>query len=553
MNIIERIFQRKCNVCRRPKSRAIGEQVDKLSSCGVEQCPFHEDIFLAIREEQKAELLEFNFSKSEALEGSFIYITWQTKNCKSVSITNYGEVELSGQKRIQVKKETEEIEIVLEDLFGETFGAKKTLKVLLKPTFEISECTGEILKGESFFISYSATNFSSIQLKDENGNIIADLSKNSIYSSPPLINDSRFFIYVEGKNGGQVQKEIEIKVFELPVISLFKCDNTEKVDTLPIFFDFAFENTSKAELFLNDTLVADVSEMKSYTHVSENKTETVLFPKYELAVTGLTGKILRTELPNRISVYPQPSIFELKVSPDSIILFPREITLSNRANYCEKIIFSDGLNEKVIIPNSTISLEPTENTTYSFKPIGKQNFHGEFKTILVEVFHPIELIAKSNKKITLPNVPVTISWESKNHTQILIEPGNIDVTNKTSYEIKLENKTTVKVIATNKRDKKEFPLFIDVLQYQRVNKESLRSLPKLDLYVPKLESIIPDIRKNVFVENLRSKNILPINLSTNILDPLKKIIPKMDFGFQRMWRNRMFDELKSLNNKENKV
>lgn len=547
MNIIERvenIFRRKCNVCRRSKSRAIGEQVEKLSACGVEQCPFHEDVFLAIREAQKVELLAFNLSKSEVLEGTFINISWETKNCKSVSIANYGEVELSGQKRIQVKRETHEIEIVLEDLFGETFSTKKSIQVLPKPTLEIVELTEKILKGENFSFRYSATDFSDIHLKDENRNVIADLLLNNTYLSAPISTDSKLFIHVTGKYGGEIEKEIEVKVFEPPVIS-FECDNYEKVDTLPIYFEFDIQNAIKTEILLNDTFISDVTETKSFTHVSENKTNQVLFPKYELAVTSLSGKILKIGLPNTVSVYPQPTIFELRVSPDSIILYPKQLTLSNRSDFCEKIIFSDGIEERIINPNDSIFVNPSESTTYSFKPIGKQNFHGEPKIIFVEVFHPIELEATTNKKITLPNLPVTIAWNAKNHTQILIEPSNVDVTNRTSYDIKLETKTVFKVIAMNKRDRKEIPLFVDVLPFQKVDTKIFGELPKLNFHVPVLQMEKPNIKKGLANTYKTTRLGFPRNLSVKILEHLKEITPKTDFTFQRMWRDKMFQELKS--------
>ena len=213
INFIQKIFHSRCNVCQRKKEQAKDEQVEKLITCGVGHCPFQNYIEQAIRESQKAELLEFTLSKNEALEGSYINITWRTKNCRSVSITNYGEVEHSGQKRIQLRRDTSEIEINLEDLFGETFESKKSVKVLLKPTFEIVELTDSILKGESFFIRYVATDFKSITLKDDLGNTISDLSKNKFYTSPPFNTDNKFFIQVVGAFGGELQKEIEIKVF----------------------------------------------------------------------------------------------------------------------------------------------------------------------------------------------------------------------------------------------------------------------------------------------------------------------------------------------------
>lgn len=553
MNIFQRVFPKKCNVCRRPKSRAIDEQVERLLSCGVEQCPFHEDIFSAIRQFQKAELIEFTLSKTEVLEGSYIYITWKTKNCKSVSITNFGNVELSGQKRIQVNREITEVEINIEDLFGETFEAKKEITVLLKPTFEILEITNNILKGEGLFIRFTANDFSYIVIRDESGNTISDLTNSNIFTSSPLTADSKFFIHVTGKFGGEIKKEIGVKVFEPPFINLFKSDNVEKVDTLPIYFEFEYMNAKKAELFCDNILVADVTGAKSFTTISENKTSTVLTPNFELVITGLTGKAIKAELPKRITVYPQPSISELRVSPDSIILFPKQVTLSNRANFCESIIFSDGTSDKIINPNDSIIQNPSKNTTYSFKPIGKQNFHGELKTLFIEIFHPIVLKAKASKKITLPNIPVNISWESKNHTQIFIEPGNIDVTNKTNYDIKLESKTIVKVVAINKRDRKEFSLFVDVLPYPKVDEKIFGELPKINFNIPNTGILRPEVKLSDFSKKITRKEILPQNLSSRVLKSIKNIFPKTDFNFNQTLRQKMFNELKSIKRNKNSV
>ena len=136
---------------------------------------------------------------------------------------------------------------------------------------------------------------------------------------------------------------------------------------------------------------------------------------------------------------------------------------------------------------------------------------------------------------------------------ILIEPGNIDVTHKTSYSIKLETKTTVKVIAINKRDRKEFPLFVDVLAYPKVDKKIFGELPKLDLHIPNIESIRPQVSLNELSKNLSAKEILPNNLSNRIVKSIKDIFPKSDFNFNRTLRVKMFNELKSIKHKQKSV
>lgn len=570
MRIISKLFQRRCNVCKRYKEQARQEQIGMLETCGIEHCPFHSYIREAIREVQKAELLYFYISKDEVLEDETIQVSWQTKNCKSVSISNYGEVDASGIITLPVTRGTRKIEINIVDLFDDTFEYVRKIKVRRKPTLKVIECKEKILIGESFFISYKSTNAESIFLKNEGGIIISDLSNTTFFKSQPLSENAKLTLIAIGKYGGETHKEINIEVFEAPIINYFRSDNLEKIDTLPIFFEFDYKHESKAEIYCNDILIADVTGVKTFTHIAENKTQNISIPKFELIVIGHTGTIIKTELSNRISIYPQPSINEIIISPDKIILFPTQITLTNHSTFCESILLSDGKFTSKIKPNDSVTLNPSSDIQYFLTPIGKRNFHGSSRTISIEVVYPIEIEAMADKKVTLPNIPVTISWYSKNHTQIFIEPGNIDVTNLNSCNIRLEKKTTVKVRGINKKDNKYVEIFIDVLAYPRLNEKIFGDLPKLTLQIPEfgkirtsysgteLSSSLPE-RKILPIgkirypfghkdlsNNLSEKKILPSNLLAQILGTFKNILPKIDFIFFRTMRSKMFNELKSM-------
>lgn len=531
----------------------------KLETCGVEQCPFRSYISEAIKEAQKIELLSFDLSKEEVLEGETIQVSWRTRNCKSVSISNYGAVGTSGTISLPITRRTRDIEINLVDLFDEAFHHKKRIRVRRKPTLTILDCKDKVLIGERSFVRFRATNAKSILLTDENSGRVSDISNLSLFESDPLSKDAKFTLSAIGKYGGEAKEEISIQVFEPPLISYFKCDNPETVDTLPIFFSFDYRNAHKAEIRRDGILIADVTGRKTFTCNAENKMPFITITTFELVITGKTGTTTRAELPDRVSISPQPSINKIQCSPDNIILFPDRITFTNYSTFCEKILLSDGKISNVIKPNESVTVNPSFDTRYVFTPMGKQGFHGQEQTVLIQVFHPVEIEAAADKRVTLPNLPVTISWQAKNHSQILIEPGKIDVTNSNSYEMRLEERTTVKVWGINKRHKRAAEVFIDVLSYPKFNHRIFGDLPKVNLQIPQTDKISQELAgirlsKSLSGVGLQRRVSSPANLVPHLLSQLLSLfntfMPKKEFSLSREMRKRLFTEIKGISRKE---
>jgi hypothetical protein len=117
MRFREIFSPRRCRFCKRKKDQAEQEQVALGSVCPTDQCAFQAHITAAVREAWKIELLSFKLSSEDVLEGEAIKISWQTKNCSSASITDYGEVSVSGAVTLEATRLMRQVELNLVDLF----------------------------------------------------------------------------------------------------------------------------------------------------------------------------------------------------------------------------------------------------------------------------------------------------------------------------------------------------------------------------------------------------------------------------------------------------
>jgi len=554
MDITEKMPAVRCTICKRLKETARDEQIEKQETCGIGYCYFHSYISEAIRELQRLVLLSFEVSEDQILEGETIRVSWQTRNCKRAYIVGYGEVEPSGTAEFPVTRKIKAIEINLTNLFDEVFEYKKKITVRGKPRIKIIDCKEKILIGERSLLHYKATNARAVFLRDSTGETIGDLSGENYFTTAPISRNTRFTLHATGKYGGEAVKEINIEVFKPPVINYFRSNVSETIDSLTIPFEFSYKNAYKAEILCNDISIADVSGKRSYVHRAENKNRDIIFPKFELVITSPTGAVVMTGLEGGISISPQPSIESIAPKPESVVLYPTAVTFVSRTLFTEKILFSYGTKDVETAPTTQIRLTPSSSQEFFFTPIGRQNFYGKREKVFIEVVHPVEIEASTDKKVTLPNLPVTISWRSKNHSKIVIDPGNIDVTNRTSYKLKLDETTRIKVTGMNKKHIKSVEIPIDVLSYPRFDQKIFADLPKLDAHVAGLNrfTAIPGLKElkrsppERKVINFRVLSTAKISdLSSEILKAFRKILPKIDLNLHRSLRRKIFAEMRS--------
>jgi len=524
-------------------------------ACPTDQCAFQAHITAAVREAWKAELLSFKLSTEDVLEGEAIHISWQTKNCASASITDYGEVAVSDTITLETTPQMRQIELNLVDLFGEVSSHTRSLRVRRKPTIQALTYNDRVLTGEQSLIRFKATNAKKILLRDLTGDApTRDLTNEEFFTTEPLMQDARFELCAIGKDGGEARQEINILVFEPPLIDLFLADVAETVDTLPVNFSFEYHNEDRVEIFRDGVSLADVTGEKEYTYFAENKTAPVAVHKFALVVTGQTGSTVTRELSGELLVYPQPSIRRIDCQPGSVILFPQTATFTASADFCEEILLSDGKNIHIVNPGEQVEVRPTTDTRYVLTPVGKLGFRGQSRAATIQVLYPVEIEAAASRKVTLSNLPVTITWRAKNHTQILLEPGGIDVTNHTSYDIRPDRRMTVRVWAINQLDRKAAEIFVDVLTYPKFDERLFGGLPHPKLQLPEISQAelpalgrLPSRPAPAF--GLRPLLELPRalpNLSAKLLSSFKRVIPLSEFNLFRTLRGRLFRELRAI-------
>jgi len=529
--------------------------VGRGSVCPTDQCAFQAHITAAVREAWKLELLSFKLSSEDVLAGEAIIVSWQTKNCASVSITDYGEVALFGTVTLEATPRMRQIELNLVDLFGEVSSHTRSLRVRRKPTIQALTYNDRVLTGEQSLIRFKATNAKKILLRDLSGSAFTrDLTNEEFFTTEPLTQDARFELCAIGKDGGEARQEINIRVFEPPLINLFLADAAETVDTLPVNFSFEYHNESRVEIFRDGVSLADVTGEKEYTYFAENKTAAIAVHKFSLVVTGLTVTTVTWELDGELLVYPQPSIRRIDCRPGHVILFPQTATFTASADFCEQILLSDGRNIHIVNPGEPVEVSPTSDTRYVLTPVGKLGFRGCSRTATIEVLYPVEIEASASRRVTLSNLPVTITWRAKNHTQILLEPGGIDVTNVASYDIRLERRMTVRVWAVNQLDRKVAEVFVDVLSYPKYDGRLFGGLPLPELRLPETSQAelpalgrLPSRPAPAF--GLRPLLELPRalpNLSAKLLSSFKRVIPLSEFNLFRTLRGRLFRELRAI-------
>src|SRR2546421_8550930 len=149
MRIIPIFLQTRCRVCKREKTRAKQEQIARGETCGGGvDCPFHSYIRDAIEYAYRVQLLSFDLSREEVLEGGTIRVSWTTLNCKRATISNYGVVPTSGSIELAITKKIRKVEIDLVDRFDQVFRHARRIKVRRKPILNIIDSKEKVLRGE---------------------------------------------------------------------------------------------------------------------------------------------------------------------------------------------------------------------------------------------------------------------------------------------------------------------------------------------------------------------------------------------------------------------
>lgn len=101
----------------------------------------------------------------------------------------------------------------------------------------------------------------------------------------------------------------------------------------------------------------------------------------------------------------------------------------------------------------------------------------------IEIFYPINLEVKLEKRLTFPNRPVKLFIKSKNAQKVLLMPLGIDLTGKKTFDLISNKDLSFKILATNKRYKAEYNSSIEVLRTPLFLKKFIE-VPKIEFKIP---------------------------------------------------------------------
>lgn len=227
---------------------------------------------------------------------------------------------------------------------------------------------------------------------------------------------------------------------------------------------------------------------------------------YPLSDVGLQNFVLRIE--NRgnhktenqqIKVLDVPA-FNIEQSKDKLRKGKNEecVIKWDIQNIQSAKLISDGTEEIVNVGERTVS--PDSSTDYKFEAIGLDGERVFSYTVRVDVFEESTVLFEVDKNITLPHVPIKLSWDVKNASEVELSGfGVVDHIGEEIIDCDRERVFTLKVT----------DLFGTTEYHQRVKMYPL----------PLIRSILvptPQIERDLKVETHFEQKHLQVNIKVNM-------------------------------------
>lgn len=253
---------------------------------------------------------------------------------------------------------------------------------------------------------------------------------------------------------------------------------------------FKWEVQDAERIFINDIEVPASSSTYSYP----------------LSDVGLQNIVLRIENGGnhktenlQIKVLDVPA-FNIEQSKDKLRKGKNEecVIKWDIQNIQSAKLISDGTEEIVNVGERTVS--PDSSTDYKFEAIGLDGERVFSYTVRVDVFEESTVLFEVDKNITLPHVPIKLSWDVKNASEVELSGfGVVDHIGEEIIDCDRERVFTLKVT----------DLFGTTEYHQRVKMYPL----------PLIRSILvptPQIERDLKVETHFEQKHLQVNIKANM-------------------------------------
>ena len=253
---------------------------------------------------------------------------------------------------------------------------------------------------------------------------------------------------------------------------------------------FKWEVQDAERIFINDIEVPASSSTYSYP----------------LSDVGLQNIVLRIEYGGnhktenlQIKVLDVPS-FNIEQSKDKLRKGKNEecVIKWDIQNIQSAKLISDGTEEIVNVGERTVS--PDSSTDYKFEVIGLDGERVFSYTVRVDVFEESTVLFEVDKNITLPHVPIKLSWDVKNASEVELSGfGIVDYKGEEIIDCDRERVFTLKVS----------DVFGTTEYHQRIKMYPL----------PLIRSILvptPQIERDLKVETHFEQKHLQVNIKVNM-------------------------------------
>lgn len=255
---------------------------------------------------------------------------------------------------------------------------------------------------------------------------------------------------------------------------------------------FMWEVQDAERIFINDIEVPTSSSSYSYP----------------LSDVGLQNFVLRIENGGnhktenlQLKVLDVPT-FNIEQSKDKLRKGKNEecVIKWDIQNVQSAKLISDGTEEIVNVGKRTVS--PDSSTVYKFEAIGLDGEREFSFTVRVDVFEESTVLFEVDKNITLPHVPIKLSWDVKNASEVELSGfGLVDHIGEEIIECDRERAFTLKVT----------DVFGTTEYHQRIKMYPL----------PLIRSILvptPQIERDLKVETHFEQKHLQVNINVNMAE-----------------------------------
>ena len=259
--------------------------------------------------------------------------------------------------------------------------------------------------------------------------------------------------------------------------------------TIGSFVDIMWDVTNATHISLN---AVNVTNHDSYEYEVKGDEDLVLVASNDYMQIQRVVKLSPTPLPNIVKFAPS----RMKIKEGEKIDIHIDYKNSKRAFLLSNLSEKIDVSTKKVVKVTPKSGEIYTLICYSIDPEVSVTKDLDL-TIINDVY--IEDFS-SDKNRTMESVPITLSWKVRNAQNLMLYPDGIDVTGKTSIELRPSRTTTYRLEATNGLNAKSEMLSI-----------SVTPIPKLNYEMPKFPSFgnigFDDLGMKKMVANIHEINI----------------------------------------------